>query len=126
MTVIRAEVLCETGPLIASIVTLYWPAGVDCAVVIVRMQVAIDPAWAILTLELLSEAVKLCDDGVAVSRTVPVNPRLWSDIVDVAVPPARSAGGEAWPAMTVKSEFTMTAIITLWTIVPLFPEMTTE
>jgi len=92
----------------------------------VRMQVAIDPAGAIVMLELLSDEVKLCDEGVAVSRTVPVNPKLLSDIVAVAVPPARSTGGEAWPATTVKSEFTLTVIVTLWTIAPVFPATTIE
>ena len=79
----------------------------------VRMQVAIEPAEAMLMPVLLNEAVKLCDEAVAVSRTLPVNPRLESVMVAVAVPPAKTAGGEDWPARTVKSEETLMLIVTV-------------
>ena len=80
----------------------------NCVVVIVSESVIIVPGFR-LRLVLVRNAVRpVMPGGIAVDIvTVPVKPRLWTDIVDVEVPPATKFIGLGMVAVSVKSGLTV-------------------
>jgi len=81
---------------------VYVPAGVDAVVVIVRVAVAVEPGVS-ETLGGTIPAAKPAAAGAtaAVRDTVPVNPKLLTEIVEVAELPAKKLFGESAVADTV-------------------------
>jgi hypothetical protein len=59
--------------------------------------------------------------NVAESATLPVKPRLFAVIVEVADPPAVKLAGDAPLAEIAKSPTTVTVTVAMWEVVPLEP-----
>jgi hypothetical protein len=98
------------------------PAGVEAVVATVRVEVPVEPG---VRLMLVGANVKVmpvaAGDTVADSASLPVKPRLFAVIVDVADPPAVKLAGVAALADSVKSDVTVTVTGAVWDIVPLAP-----
>ena len=90
--------------------TVYVPAGVEAVVVMVRVDVELDPGVR-LTLVGLTATVRpvAVGDTAADSDTVPVKPRLPTVMVEVVLPPA-STLADVGLAATVKSPTTTSVI----------------
>ncbi len=93
---------------------MYSPAGVLAVDTMFRVEVPVKPGVR-LTPVRLNELVRPFALGEmdAAKATVPVNPRLFRVMVDVAVPPATELAGTAAPATRVKSGLTVTRTYTV-------------
>jgi hypothetical protein len=87
------------------------PAGVEAVVVMVSVEVALEPEVR-LTLVGLTATVRpvAVGDTAADSETVPVNPILPTVMVEVAELPARTVA-EVGLAVTVKSDVTVNVTV---------------
>ncbi len=91
---------------------VYVPAGVEAVVAMVRTEVP-DPPGVNAT-GLVPKVKVRPVTGVAVDPArvmLPVKPRLFKVIVDVAEPPATKLAGVAAPAAMVKSGVTVTVTV---------------
>ncbi len=95
VTVNCIEVVWVIDPLMASTVTLYGPEGVEALVVIVTMHAPAEPGEVIVRVPVFRAAAKLWEEGVAVSRMLPVKPKLFTVSVALEDPLARNDEGEA-------------------------------
>ncbi len=83
------------------------PAGVDAVVVMVRVEVELEPGVRLAVVGLTATANPVAVGETAADRvTVPVKPRLPTVIVDVAELPART-DAVVGLAVTVKSDVTV-------------------
>ena len=87
------------------------PAGVDAVVVIVRVEVLLEPGVRLALVGLTATVRPVAVGDTAADRvTLPVNPRLPTVIVEVAEPPARTVAVVGLAA-TVKSLVTVTVTV---------------
>ncbi len=86
---------------------MYVPAGVDAVVVMVSVEVALEPGVRLTLVGLTATVRPVAVGETAADRaTLPVNPRLPMVIVEVAELPARTVAVVGL-AVTVKSEVTV-------------------
>ncbi len=86
----------------------------EAVVVIVKVDVPVEPGPDKLTLGKLSEIARPIVEGDTepVKSTLPVKPRLFNVMVDVAEPPAtKLEEGAGAPALMVKSAVTVTVAV---------------
>ncbi len=112
-------------PPVPVIVMEYVSGGMEAIVVIVRVDVPVEPRVK-LTLVGSNVAVGPVVEGEtdAVRLTLPVKPRLFRVIVEVAEPPAMKLLGLAGVAEMVKSGVTVTVTVAEWDGTPV-PEPVT-
>jgi hypothetical protein len=114
--------VCDRVPLAPDTVTVYNPAGVDGVVEIVIVLVPEEPGVRLMLVGLKVKVMPAAaGETVADSATLPVKPRLFEDIVEVALPPAVKLAGVAGPEVNVKSPTTITVSVAVWDSVPLAP-----
>jgi len=101
-------------------VTVYVPAGVEAVVVMVRVEVAVDPGVRLTVAGAKVNVIPAAaGETVAPSETVPVSPLLLTVIVEVADPTAVKLAGVAALAATVKSAVTTSVIAVELVVEPL-------
>jgi hypothetical protein len=101
---------------------VYVPAGVDAVVEIVSVEVPVEPGVRLMLVGAKAKVIPVAAGAnVAESATLPVKPRLFAVIVEVADPPAVKPAGVAVLAEIVKSPTTVTVTVAMWEVVPLEP-----
>ncbi len=122
VTVTATVAVWVMEPLVPVTVIVYVPAGVEAAVLIVRMEVADPPGLRGIVLGLNEVVRPVAEGGTdAVSPTVPAKPALLRVMVEVAELPATKLAGLAVLAVTVKSAVTVTDTLAMWDREPLVP-----